>query len=121
MKNLLPTLSNNTTFKFDVIGLPEIFKPSQLIDYTIQGYHKPIFKTRDENDDCHGGVGLYIKDTIPLKERSDLSVFIPHIIESLFVEITIGSTNIILGVIYRPNTAPRADLDIFTTTLYNIN
>ena len=62
---------------------------------------------------------IFIKETINYKIPNDLSVFIPHVYESLFVEITsnIGK-NTIIGVIYRPNTSPRADVDIFTTTLH---
>ena len=65
---------------------------------------------------------IFIKETIDYKIRNDLSVFIPHVYESLFVEITsnIGK-NMIIGVIYRPNTFPRADVDIFTTTLFGRN
>ncbi len=46
-----------------------------------------------------------------------MSVFIPHIYESLFVEVELLPNKlIIVGVIYRPNTQPKADLDIFSTT-----
>jgi len=39
----------------------------------------------------------------------------------MFVEISPeNGKKIIIGVIYRPTTAPRADLDIFTTTLNEI-
>ena len=75
-------------------------------------------RTRD--DDMHGGVGLFIKDGIDYKIRNDLSVFIPHVYESLFIEFPSSSskTNNIVGVIYRPNTPPHANMDIFTTTLH---
>ena len=43
-----------------------------------------------------------------------ISVFIPHVIESVFFEIQINERKtIIVGVVYRPNTQPRADIDIF--------
>ena len=51
--------------------------------------------------------------------RDDLTVFIPHVLE--FVEVQINSKkSIIIGVIYRPNTQPRADLDEFTDNIYTI-
>ena len=76
---------------------------------------------RGDNDDCRGGVALFIKDTVDFKIRNDLSVFIPHVYESIVIEISPESgKKIIVGVIYRPNTAPRADMDIFTTTLHEI-
>ena len=41
--------------------------------------------------------------------------------ESLFVEIENSKgRNAILGVIYRPNSEPRADLDIYTTTIFDV-
>ena len=46
---------------------------------------------------------------------------VPHVIETLFVEFKISETKkAVLGVIYRPNTAPKADLNIFTMTLLEI-
>ena len=44
-----------------------------------------------------------------------------HVIETLFIEVKLNQTkSIILGVIYRPNSQPRADMDIFTTKLADI-
>ena len=48
-------------------------------------------------------------------------MFIPHVIESVFFEIQINERKtIIVGVIYRPNTQPRADIDIFMQTIIEI-
>ena len=50
------------------------------------------------------GVGLFVKEGINYKERKDLSVFIPHVFESLFVEITntsVYSKNKIIGIIFK--------------------
>ncbi len=61
---------------------------------------------------CHvngprGGVGVFIKETLNYIIRENISVFIPHIFESIFIEIVNESErNIIVGVIYRPNTEP---------------
>lgn len=120
LNDLLCTLVSDK-FQFDIIGLSETFKISPNIDYGVDGYHKPIFKTRGDGDDCHGGVGLYIKDTVQFNVRNDISVFIPHVIETLFVEVQTNGKTIVVGIIYRPNTAPRADIDIFTSTIYDIN
>ena len=54
-------------------------------------------------------------------KRDDLSVFIPHVIESVFFEIQINERKtIIVGVVYRPNTQPRADIDIFMQKIIEI-
>ncbi|KAK2149304.1 hypothetical protein LSH36_455g01026 [Paralvinella palmiformis] len=82
-------------------------------------YHNII--TRCRNEDGRGGAGLFIKDSINFKVREDLSVFIPHVYESLFVEVENESyKKIIAGFIYRPNTLPPADVDVFTSTLFDI-
>ena len=52
---------------------------------SLPGYHNLIARCRDNGP--RGGVGLFIKETINHKIREDLSVFIPHVFESLFVEI----------------------------------
>ncbi len=105
-------------FSFDFIGISELWKCDVDCRLGLPGYHKLIARNRD--DDNRGGVGLYIKDTINYIIRNDLSVFIPHVFESLFIEISDNlksCQNKIVGVIYRPNTQPRADLDIFSSTL----
>ena len=85
---------------------------------TLPGYHELITRCRD--DGSRGGVGLFIKGDISFNIREDLSTFIPHVFESVFIEISPKSgKHSIVGVIYRPNTAPRADIDIFSSTLYD--
>ena len=64
---------------------------------------------------------MFIKDSIQFHIREDLSVFIPHVFESVFVEINTNSNKkSIIGVIYRPNTQPRADIDVFSSTLFEL-
>ena len=47
-----------------------------------------------------------------------MSVFIPNVCETLFIEITNNNgQNVIVGVLYRPNTEPLADIDIFSNNL----
>jgi hypothetical protein len=76
---------------------------------------------RCRDDGARGGVGLFIKDNVNYKIREDISVFTPHIFESLFIEIICSTgKNKVIGVIYRPNTEPRADIDIFSSTLFDI-
>jgi hypothetical protein len=108
-------------FAFDCIGISEVFRCDRDQRIGLPGYHNIITRCRGENDDCRGGVALFIKETIDFKIRNDLSVFIPHVYESVVVEILPQSgKKIIVAVIYRPNTAPRADMDLFTTTLHGI-
>ena len=109
------------SFHFDIIGLTEIFKLNDGFNYSITGYHDILSNTRHDADDGHGGVGIYINENMSFLKRDDLTIFIPHVIESLFVEVKINSKkSIIVGVIYRPNTQPHADMDLFADTLSEI-
>ena len=106
---------HDDTFAFDVIGISEIFNCKRDERLHLTGYQNLITRTRE--DDVHGGVGLFIKDGLDYKIRDDLSVFIPHIYESLFIELpsTSKKVNHIIGVIYRP---PNANMDIFSNTFH---
>ena len=91
------------------------------MSFNIRGYHCLQFKTRSDTDDGRGGVGLFINSKFTYMKRDDLSVFIPHVIESVFFEIQINERKtIIVGVVYRPNTQPRADIDIFMQKIIEI-
>ena len=115
---LVSNITNNH-FSFDFIGLTEVFKTNHDQRLHLPFYHKLITKTRQNNS--RGGVGLFVKDNIEFSIREDLSVFIPHVVETLFIEFTSKSTSkCILGVIYRPNSAPHADIDTFSQAIFDI-
>ncbi len=93
---------NSNLHALDLIGLTEIFKINSHTNYEIAGYHPILYKTRTDSN--RGGIGLYINETMTYTIREDLSLFIPHVYESLFVEIHVTqSRNIICGIIYRPS------------------
>ena len=84
---------------FDFIGLTEVFKFNDDFNFSIQGYHAVEYNTRDNSDDGHGGVGIYVNSDMSYFRRDDLSIFIPHVIETLFIEVKLNQTkSIILGV-----------------------
>ena len=115
---LINSLHTNT-FQFDIIGVSECYKHENDIRIHINGYHEIL--SRNRNEGRKGGVGLFIKNNIQFKVREDISVFIPHVFESLFVEIELDSNKKqIVGIVYRPNTPPLADLDIFTDNMVEI-
>ena len=103
-------------FAFDFIGVSEAYRCDGDTRLRLPGYHDLISRCRI--DGSRGGVGLFIKDNIQYKIRQDLSVFEQHVFESVFVEVDLQSgSNLIVGVIYRPNTAPKADIDKFMSIL----
>ena len=70
------------------------------MSFNITGYHCLQFQTRSDTDDGRGGVGLFINSKFTYVKRDDLSVFIPHVIESVFFEIQINERKtIIVGVV----------------------
>ena len=106
---------------FDFIGITEVFEIRDHFNYTLNGYHRLQYNTRPNNDDGHGGVALFIKEHYTFSIREELSIFIPHVIETIFVEVQNKSNKpIIIGVIYRPNFPPRANLDVFVNKLLEI-
>ena len=115
--NLVCDLKNDK-FSFDFIGISECFKTKDDTRLSLPGYHPLISRSRENSH--RGGVGLFmdIKDNINFTIRNDISIFIPHIFESVFIEVdNPSSKNSIIGIIYRPNTDPHADLDISENNL----
>ena len=110
---------NTDTFNFDVIGISECYRHEYDNRIHLEGYHDIVSRNRKEGR--KGGIGLFINETIKFKVRDDISVFIPHVFESIFVELETGlHSKEIVGVIYRPNTPPLADIDIFTENISEI-
>ena len=104
---------------FDVIGITELFNMTDE-KCDLEGYHPLKYKTRTDTSDSRGGVGVYVKDSIDFDERKDLNIFIPNVFESIFVEMQIAKKQVIIGVVYRPNTYPYADLQLFMDTMNQI-
>ena len=101
--------------KFSVLAFQELWSVSKI--YKIPGYCKLEYNTRDKNGplklNCGGGVGLFIDDKYKDYEiLKDESVFKPNVYESIWVKIKIkNGRDKIIGNVYRPNTAPLANLD----------
>ena len=70
-------------------------------DLSIQHFH-PI-ERRDRPHSAHGGVAIYIRDSLAFTRRDDLEF---DNLELLWVEVQLPSTNILVGSLYRPPNAP---------------
>ena len=114
-EDVLDIINSAQPIKFSVIALQEIWSVQKV--YEIPGYGKFEYSTRDKNGpinpNCGGGVGIFVderyKDYKILKEES---VFIPHVYESIWIKIKIkNGPDKIIGNVYRPNTAPLANLE----------
>ena len=118
-RGLSKNWDHSDDFMFDCIGISEAFQCEGDNRLKLSGYHAPIFKCR--NNGNRGGVGLYVKEDRSFTVREDLSIFIPNVFESVFVDVVQENhKHITIGVIYRPNSYPLADIDIFSLNLFNI-
>ena len=99
---------------FSYIGLQEIWSIGKYFE--LPGYNKLEYKSRDmytdPNPNCGGGVGFFLSKQFPDYEiLEDESIFLPGVYESIWVKIKISPGKFkVIGNVYRPNTAPRADL-----------
>jgi hypothetical protein len=101
-------------FKPSLICMQELWNIPLFEDFVLEGYHPLHFKTRDPeglNPNIGGGVGVYIDRKLTFEPLADISIFIPRVFESQFLRVKTSKNKfIIVGNIYRPNTAPFADL-----------
>ena len=111
-KDLRDLLYNMLPGNFSVIALQEIWSINKMYDLT--GYKQLLYKTRDMNTDpnpnCGGGVGFFVQNDLQYEVLEDESVFISGVYESLWIKVKIGETYKIIGNVYRPNSAPKANL-----------
>ena len=111
--NFLVNTLHSDDFSFDFIGISESFRCESDTRLHIQGYQALVSK--DRVDDYRGGVALFVKENIHYTIRTDLSIFIPNVFESLFIEYRVNHrSKQLLGIVYRPNTPPKADMNTFT-------
>ena len=80
-RDLICNLHGNS-FSFDLIGISEIHKCSHDSRLSLPGYHNLISCCR--KDDPRGGVGIFMKETLNYIIREDITVFIPHIFDSVY-------------------------------------
>jgi hypothetical protein len=95
-----------------IIALQEIWIPDNT-NKNLNGYSPLIAETRTGNNNCGGGVGLFVKNQTISKPLNSISpTFQPHICEIQFIELT--DNKIIIGNLYKP---PKATIDTFITHL----
>ena len=113
--DILDIIGSAKPLKFSVLAFQEIWSVPKT--FSIPGYCKLEFLTRDKNGplnpNCGGGVGFFIDEKYADYEiLTNESVFIPHVYESIWVKIKIkDGPDKIIGNVYRPNTAPLANLE----------
>ena len=76
--NLLNEMGTSS-YGFDIIGITELFNMTSG-ECSLPGYHPIEYIMRDDSNSPRGGIGIYVKEKFPFKVRTDLSIFIPHIL-----------------------------------------
>ena len=75
-------------------------------DVLLTGFKAPI--RYDRPNDAHGGVAVYIKETLYSKRRSDLEI---RGVENIWIEVKLKHGSVLIGTFYRP---PNSDASILT-------
>ena len=105
IQSLLPKLDQiYTELKdFDVIALTETWLNVSVStdDLRFQSFKPP--ERKDRPDDRHGGVAVYIKQSIHSIRRHDLELVG---VECIWVELTINKHRLLFGTFYRPPNSP---------------
>ena len=88
--------AHNSIFNYDIISLCEtsLNHASKVPANILKGYH--FFSLNHPSGDKKGGVGIFYKETLPLKIRDDLSFE-----ECMVTELKFGHKKIFFTVLYR--------------------
>ena len=89
----------NSVYNYDLIALSETYLDSSISNGTISltGFSKEIFRCDHPDDVKRGGVCLFYKDNLAIKQRKDLQVMD----ECIISELTIGRKKVFFVVVYR--------------------
>lgn len=111
-------LVNNISVTF--LTITEHWKSDMEISaYKIHGLNLITSFCRDGGN--HGGCAVYCRNGIECKERSDLKMFsVPFVYECSAVETIINGIKYVIISVYRPNTAPKADIKLFFDQIYTM-
>lgn len=91
----------------------------QLQAYHFNGYRLASVFCREKGS--HGGSALYCKESINFKVRYDLEkLSVSNVIECSAIQLISCSEKSIIVCIYRPDTSPLADIDLFFERLMTI-
>ena len=117
LNNLLKLLN----FSFDIIGITEtrLYDDQPLTNIEIDGYD---FVHTPTSTKC-GGAGIYIKSSYDYEIKSELSLSLPNVSESMFIEIKRKKLkNLLVGCVYRHHCQVSTFWDnYFQPTLDKIN
>ena len=101
MKSIIHKLDILSTelSEFDILAFSETWLHSgiQTTDLFMPDFKLP--KRKDRTGDRHGGVMIYVKESLFYKRRYDLE---PRNTECIWIEIQLNHTQVLFGLFYRP-------------------
>ena len=119
LKLLLSQL-DNVNVNIDFIVICETDLTHRNLDlYHLPGY---ISISRHRKQTKCGGVGMYTSDKYNYITRDDISLFVEHVFESVFVEVLVNNTlHIITGEMYRvPNSNRQHSIPYYEDIIYKL-
>ena len=108
--NLIHQMGDANNY-FDVIRVTELFSISKR-ECILPGHQQMEFATGDETTRSKGGVAIMLKITFSTNIDLIYPFLYPTYLKQYLFEIKLGRKNFIIGTVYRPNSYPKADLDI---------
>ena len=99
----------NSVYKYDLIGIVETHLDTTINEarLAIDGY--ALYKSNHPQNVKRGGVGLYVRDSLPSKLRPDLAV-LP---ECISLEVQIHRKKYFFVVLYRSPSQTQSEFDTF--------
>lgn len=110
VQSLLPKIDIIETelTNYDLLCFTETWLSPNVLDNDVllTGFKAPI--RYDRPNDAHGGVAVYIKESLYSKRRSDLEI---RGVENIWIEVKLKHRSVLIGTFYRP---PNSDVSILT-------
>ena len=102
----------NELSRFDIIALTETWfsANTDATEVSINGFTYPF--RFDRPHDNHGGVAIYVKESIPSSRRPDLEL--PSL-ECVWIEVHLKNKRILVGAFYRPPNSHSNYLNLIET------
>ena len=93
--------------EFDVLAFTETWLNSSYSshDIRLESFREP--ERKDRVGDSHGGVIIYVKDSIHYRRRNNLEL---QGIECIWIQLTLKHKHVLFGLFYRP---PNSDYLLF--------
>ena len=88
----------------------------KITKFQSMGTHPPVRK--DRSDDLHGGVAIYVQNSLICKERQDLSI--PQL-EAVWIETKIGQDTFLIESFYRPPNSKSGYWDLIDQSIKNVS